>query len=191
MMKKTTPISASDDSRIPAFSPETAFERMICTADDALAWALREPVAVFRDVRCVSGQAVWDAFYSAVSAKQPASVLCAYFYELDRAHVSPELYEAEKDLYPQMFFSLVAYDGETFRLRSRISTDTVLDRDEPFLYLVHLIGENPPGALYRYTEEYDLVNAASVTWERLQRSMFSSQYGDFIRHASVYMDMHD
>ena len=180
--------SAAGDTGI-SFSPEKAFAEVICPADEALKWAEDNPVVVNRD--SVSGKEVWNAFFDAVSAGNPASVLCAHYYELHPESVSAELYEAEKDQYPVLYFYLVEYDGEEYHVRTRDSRKTTLDTAGTYAYLLHLTGENPPGALYRYTEEYDLVDDASVTWEQLQRSVYSSHSGDFIRHTPVYVDLHD
>ena len=58
-----------------------------------------------------------------------------------------KLYEEEKDLYPQLFFCLLRYDGEVFHVKMRKSDETKLDTDETYKYLLHLSAENPDTAL--------------------------------------------
>ena len=172
--------------------PEEIFENnKILTAEEALEWAYDNPVVVQDDGQITSGRDVWDSFFDSVNAKKPASVMCVYNYVLDEESVSPELYEEEKDLYPQLFFCLLRYDGEVFHVKMRKSDETKLDTDETYKYLLHLSAENPDTALYRYTDQYVLVNDPSVTWEQLQRSMISSQSSDWIKHSTVYMDMYN
>ena len=183
--------SSHNNNEETGFKPEDAFENMVCSADEAMEWALDKPVAVISDVKCVSGKDTWNEFLTSVNAKKPASVLLANYYELDRNSVSAELYEAEKDDYPQLFFSLIVYDGESFRLKARKSDEIKLDSDATYKYLVHLTGENNKGALYRYTDEYDLVDDPDVTLDDINQSMFSSQMSDWINHSTVYMEMYD
>ena len=171
------------------FSPEKAFAEVICPAEEALKWAEENPVAVSGENS--SGHENIASFFKTANDGKPAAVLCAKYYELHPEGMTAELYEAEKDQYPVLYFYLVEYDGEEYHVRIRDSRKTTLDTAGTYAYLLHLTGENPPGALYRYTEEYDLVDDASVTWEQLQRSVFSSQSGDFIRHTPVYVDLHD
>ena len=172
-------------------SPEEIFENKLCTAEEALEWAYNNPVVVQDDTHITSGKEIWDSFFDSVNAKKPASVMCVYNYVLHKESMAPELYEEEKDLYPQLFFCMLSYDGEELHVKIRKSDETELDTDETYKYLLYFSEKNPKTALYRYTDEYVLVNDPSVTWEKLQRSMISSQSGDWIKHSTVYMDMHD
>ena len=105
--------------------------------------------------------------------------------------MSAELYEAEKDQYPVLYFVLVEYDGGEYRVRVRDSRETTPETDETYQHLVFLTGENPESALTKYTDEYDLVDDPDITLEQLHRSMFSSQYGDWIPHSTLFTDFHD
>ncbi|WP_295084084.1 immunoglobulin-like domain-containing protein [Ruminococcus sp.] len=172
-------------------SPEEVFENKLCTAEEALEWAYNNPVVVQDDTHITSGKDIWEQFFDSANAKKPASVMCVYNYVLHKESMAPELYEEEKDLYPQLFFCMLNYDGEEFHVKIRKSDETELDSDETYKYLLHLSAKNPDTALYRYTDEYVLVNDPSVTWEKLQRSMFSSQSGDWIKHSTVYTDMYN
>ena len=105
--------------------------------------------------------------------------------------MSAELYEAEKEQYPVLYFDLIQYDGKEYHVKTRSSSDTELIDDETYQHLVFLTGENPAGALTKYTDEYDLVDDPNITMEQLISSMVSSQYGDWIRHTTVFTDYHD
>ncbi len=183
-----TPAESQEQS---GFSPAEAFEKTLCSADDALNWAKSQPVVVMQDAQCTAGKEVWQQFYETANAGKPASVLCANYYTLDNQNIAPELYEAEKDNYPQLFFSLIEYDGKEYTLKARMSSETTLDLSRTYQYLVHFEEQNPDGAVYKYTDEYDLMDDPSVTWEQLQQSMFSSSSLEWIRFNTVYCDSHD
>ena len=188
--------SAPGNNSVPAADTEPsyaekAFSEKICTADEALKWASEGSVAVFEELCCVSGKEVWNEFYGSASAGKPASVLCAYYYELREENTDPELYSKEKEQYPKLFFYLVSYDGSEYHVKCRLSSESTPDTDETFDYLLHLTGDNPKTAVRRHYDRYVLVNDPSVTWEQLMQSVFSSQYGDYIKHISVYSDMYD
>ncbi|MBR5974350.1 MAG: hypothetical protein IK020_04115 [Clostridiales bacterium] len=157
-----------------------------CSADEALELAKRSDVVVFEDVGCTFGQEVWDAFYKSVSDGLPAAVLCANYYTLDGQNMSEELYEQEKDNYPVLYFTLLEYDGKEFSIQVRDSSSDKLDRRETFKYLNHYTGDAPATAIYKHYEYYVLVDDADTTWEQIEQGNFSSQYGDMIRHSTVY-----
>ena len=173
-------------------SSEEIFENnKLFTAEEALEWAYNNAVVVQDDTHITSGRDIWEQFLDSVDSKKPAAVLCVYNYVLNEESVATELYEEKKDNYPQLFFSMLVYDGEEFHVKIRKSDETKLDTDKTYRYLLDVSGENPATALYRYTDEYILTNELSVTREKLIRSMISSQLGDWIEHTTVYMNMHD
>ena len=173
------------------FSPEEIFENKLCSAEEALEWAYNNPVVVIDDGHLTSGRDIWDSFFDSVNAKKPASVLCVHNYVLHKEYMAPKLYEKEKDQYPELFFMLLVYDGEKICEKGRESKVNELDTYETYKYLLHLSGENPATALYKYSDQYVLVNDPSVTFEQLQKSMFSSQSSDWIDHMNVYTEMYD
>lgn len=159
----------------------------VCSADEALALAKSSGAVVFEFQGCTSGQDVWDAFYKDVSAGKAASVLCARYYTLDKEGVSEELYEQEKDQYPQLYFNLLKFDGKTYSVETRLSTEQKAESEETYAYLQHYTGDAPTkDALYEKYEYYVLTDDKDVTWDEISRSMFSSSSPDFIRHCMVY-----
>lgn len=168
-------------------TPEELFEGVL-PASDALAWARGTETVVIEQKGCTSGKEVWDRFCQTVTEGKPASVLCAFYYELDKEHVSEELYEEEKDLYPQMHFHLVEYDGTEFSVTIRESTAAEPDYHDRFKYLSHFTGDAPAGAMYSAYDRYVLVDDPSLTWEEIMAGMLSSRAGDMRRSCTVYQD---
>ena len=59
-----------------------------------------------------------------------------------------------------------------------------------YRYLMHYTGESPTAnAAYDTYSRYVLVNDQKVTWEDIQRGMYSSKFGDYIAHDTVYVDL--
>lgn len=174
----------------PDRNAESLFQT-ICSADEALELARKTDAVVFEGMRCTSGQEVWDAFYQTVSDGSPDSVLCAYYYVLDKEHMSEKLYEEEKDKYPQLFFYLVEYDGKQYSVKTRESTVKALDYQETFRYLLHFTGEAPASAAFSTYDNYVLVDDPSATWEGIMEGMFSSQSGAGYKHCTVYQNICD
>ena len=145
-----------------ARSSNALFET-VCSADEALSLARDADAVIFETQGCTSGNEIWEAFYQEVLRKQPATVLCAHYYVLDRAHMSEELYESEKDQYPKLFFYLLAYDGKEFSVKIRESTLKALDYEAVFPYLLHFTGDAPPTARFSSYDYYVLVDDPSVT----------------------------
>ena len=179
---------AASGRKNDAFNPEEVFQTVVCPADEALSWAESQPVVVRRDSDCSSGKEIWDAFYGSVQAGKPASVLCADYYTLDDQNIDPELYEAEKDQYPVLFFTLVKYDGSSFNYQCRCSSGETLDSEDTFKYLLYMPQELPDTAKHRHSDNYVLTDDDSVTWDQIIQSMISSQYDDSVRYHIVHTD---
>ena len=163
----------------------------VCSADEALELAKKSDAVVFEDNSCTSGNEVWESFFQSVSSKSPASVLCAHYYTLDKEHVSEELYEKEKDLYPQLFFCLLEYDGKEYSLKSRESSVKEPDYQEKFKYLLHFTGDVPDTSPYFTSfDDYVLVDDSSLTLEDILVSMTSSQLDKIYKHFTIYSDYH-
>ena len=90
---------------------DTSLFDEILPADKALSEAMNGDAVVFDGAVCISGRDIWDEFCAEVEKGEPAEVLCATYYSIDPERMSPELYEQEKDSYPQLFFTLLKFDG--------------------------------------------------------------------------------
>ena len=164
------------------------FEAM--SAEDALKEARNANVPVIENLQCTSGYETWRTFSTRVSRGEDASVIVVHYYTLDEDSVDPKLYEEEKDLYPQLFVSVIQYDGSEFTVTTRLSSEEKAESRETFGYLAHYTGKMPAGALYSEYDYYVLVDDDSVTWEDIEHGITSSLSGDWIRHSVVFEDCH-
>ncbi len=163
----------------------------ICSADEALALSRGSETVVFEGMKCTSGNDLWNDFYQTVSDGKPVSVLCVHYYVLNKEHMSRELYEAEKDRYPKLFYYLVEYDGDKFTVTTRESTENKIDYKETFKYLMYYTGKAPAQASFSSYDYYVLVDDPTATWEGIEAGMVSSQYGAGYKHCSVYKNIFD
>lgn len=166
----------------------TVFET-VCPADEALELSRKTDTVVFERKGCTSGKNVWDSFYQTAMSGTPSTVLCAHYYDLDKEHMSEELYEEEKDQYPKLFFYLVEYDGKQYTVKIRESNVGAMDSQGTFRYLKHFTGDEPsPTALYASYDNYVLVDDPKATMDGIWEGMISSQSGAGYRHCTVYQD---
>ena len=105
---------------------------------------------------------------------------------MDEQNISEELYEQEKDEYPVLYFYLIEFDGHQYSIKTRDSKLADIETDETFKYLLHFTGKGPSTAIYEDYEYYILADDADLTLEQLEKSLFSSQLTDHIRHYFVY-----
>ncbi|MBO4449945.1 MAG: hypothetical protein J5777_05125 [Clostridiales bacterium] len=160
-----------------------------CSADEALKLAKGSDTVVFEDLKCTSGKKVWDSFYKKVSSGKPASVVTAFYYTLDKDHVSEELYEQEKNDYPVMFFYLVEYDGTGFKVTVRDSSKEEPEKTDTFKYLLHLTGKAREGADYSAYDRYVLADEQNITYEDIMAGLVSSRSDAAYHTCFVYSDL--
>lgn len=188
-MKKSeeSKMTQSSLSVFQAQADESLFQK-VCSADEALAEAKKSNTVVFETHGCSSGKKVWKSFYDSVAAGTPASVLCADYYVLDRAHVSNELYEQEKGHYPCLYFKLIEYNGKEFTVTTRDSKSSKIESKATYKYLLHMTGQAPELSMIQEYDRYVLANDHTLTWEKIERSLVSSQSQDWIDFDDVYHD---
>ena len=161
--------------------------KTVCSADEALALAKSSPVAVFEFKGCTSGKETWNDFYRKVSEGKAASVLCAHYYTLDKDHISEELYEQEKDLYPELYFYLIKFDGKKYTIDIRLSSSEQEETQDVYSSLCHYTGDAPNSdSLFEKYEYYVLTDDPDVTWDEIMRSILDSSDPSMIRHCTVY-----
>ena len=160
----------------------------LLNADEALSWAKQNGVAVTEDGKCTYGLEIFEQFYENAENGIPGSVSCAHYYTLKKESVSEELYNAEKNTYPRLFFVSLEYDGENFRITVRKSDLAETDYTGFFKYLKHFTGDAPATATFSTYNYYVLVDDPEATWERIQKGLFSSQSDAGYRHYSVMSD---
>ena len=160
--------------------------KTIGTADDGLELARQADAVVFESRGCTSGKEKWDIFYRKTQAQKPATILCAFYYTLDRDRVSSEYYMDNKDRYPLLYYYLLEFDGEKYTITARDSKEKEAELSETYAYLAHYTGKGLPQSLFDTYEYYVLVDDPKVTWDEIQSSMLSSVVPLSIRHKMVY-----
>ena len=160
------------------------------TADDALVKAQSSGIVVIMNMSCASGFDKWQEFVESVDSGEPAEVLAAHYYTLDKERVSEELYEQEKDDYPQLFYYLLDYDGEQFTVTVRRSDEQEPERRETYKCLNHYEGEPNKEASFSHYDYYVLTDDPEVTWEEIEKGMYSSQAGDWIPHCTIFQNVY-
>lgn len=157
------------------------------SADEVLKAVKSGNYVVFEGSHCTAGNDIWQEFYKTVSNKKSATVNLAWYYTLDKEHVSEELYEEEKDNYPVIFLGTLRYNGKDFTVTTGKSTEETPETNKTYKYLMHYTGEpSSASATFSHYEYYVLVNDNSVTWEEIEHGMFSSLWGDQIDYYTVY-----
>lgn len=178
--------SREDDSAREEMLNEEMFNKVM-SADEALEMSLKTDTVVFEMKGCTSGQKVWDEFCEKTAKGKKASVLCANYYVLDMASISRDLYEEEKNNHPQLYFSLIKFDGKNYTVKTRRSDSEELDSEETYKYMLHFTGDAASeSAAFETYEYYVLADDKSLTWDEIMHGMFSSRSGDYIRHCKVY-----
>ena len=175
----------------PAPAADKTLFSSVCAANEALERAKNADAVVFEGMKLVSGGKVWDAFYKAAQKGKTASVLCVNYYDIEGVNMSEELYEAEKDNYPQVFFLLLEYNGAGYEITVRKSDEEAIDYHETFQYLKHFTGKAPSQASFTSYDNYVLVDDPAATWEGIQAGLVSSQSDAGFKHYTVYQNTFD
>ena len=152
---------------------------LVKTSDPSeLEKAITDGLYVLKNGRYYANEEVMTRFYQNAEQGNPASMLIAMYYEL--GNVSAELYEAEKDNYPQMYYNLLKYDGKEFMLSPVHVVDDqyvvyeIPGFDSPtstWKYLMHYEGTPTPGSVPANIigyNRYVLTNDNTVTWEAIE-----------------------
>lgn len=154
---------------------------------DALSQALEEGRVVHMDGYVGNGKDTWQEFIKAATDKKAATVNLAYYYTLDQKGCSEQYYEAHKEDYPVLYRKELIYDGSCYTLRW---TEGNKEYVREYQYLMYYTGEAPAAkADYDTVARYVLTNDDKVSWEELQRGLFSSQLGAYIDHYTVYTEL--
>ena len=161
----------------------------VCSAQEAYALAKQEDLPLIELTGCTGGRETFEAFAQKAERGDPAGVLCAFYYVLDREHMSEELYEQEKDKYPKLFFYDIEFDGKTYSVKIRESSEQAMDAQKKHRYLRRYTGKLPETALFSDYEYYVLTDDPDVTWEEIEAGIFSSRSGASIPHTTVFRDL--
>ena len=155
---------------------------------DALRQAKQDGYAVVEDGTPTYGQELWDVFYEATQRGEPASIQIARWYTLDPERCDDTYYEAYKEDYPCIYYDEIRFDGTVYQLinwedtRSYIPTYKYLMRYETEVATQY--SKDEPQTVIRYV----LTQDDTVAWEDLLHGMFSSTFGAYIDHYSVWSE---
>lgn len=155
---------------------------------NALSQAVEDGRVVHIDGYVKNGKDAWQEFVEAATAGKSATIKLAYYYTLDQEGYSEQYYEAFKEDYPVLYLKELAYDGNVYTLKwAEGSTEYVRE----YQYLMYYTGEAPAAkkASYDTVLRYVLTNDDQVSWEDLQKGLYSSQLGDYIDHYTVYTQL--
>ena len=147
--------------------------------------AKNDNIVVYENGNITSGQSIWDTFVAKAETRTPCAVRLGFYYTLDDpSRYSPEHYEEIKGDYPVLYILDLSFGGDIYTL---YSVEDGIEYSPQYRYLKQFTEESPPiSATFTKREMCILVNDNEVTWEQIQHGMFSSQFGDYIDHRTVY-----
>lgn len=120
--------------------------------------------------------------------KTPCKIRVVHFYTIgDPSRYDPEFYESIKDDYPKMYIFELAYDGKTFSV-SHYEGEKLLCSEFKHLKKYEGNAKNDDAAFTSYVR-YVLLNDDALTWDDIERGMFSSRFGDYTPHKQIYTDL--
>ncbi|MBO4560159.1 MAG: hypothetical protein J5712_08780 [Lachnospiraceae bacterium] len=166
-------------------------------ADGELEKAINSGFVIMENGSVAYGKEIWQDFYGKVSSGEPADVRIGHYYTLDDHQDTESVYYiANKEDHPCIFLSELTYDGSQFFISPLHSTEDGYAAyeqegyDSPasqWKYLMHYTGKpRSQTALFSEYDKYVLVNDDTLTWERIQWGMLSSQLGDYVPYTEVY-----
>ena len=173
----------SQHGNLPSYIPYSALNE-----DYGLEEAKKDGCVVFEDSHLTSGQEQWLKFVDMTKDGKSASIRMAHYYSLEaqKGHVSDELYEEMKDEYPCLYFTDLIFDGAKF---TTYSVEDGKEYIKEYAYLNHYTGDAIKGAAYSRYDSYILVNDKNVTYDELERALFSSNSKDGIDQKRIYVNL--
>ena len=161
------------------------------TVEEGLEWAKTSDVVVMDNDGCISGKALWEAFFETSTNGKPASVLMAHLMTMDKDSVSAEYYEQAKDEYPKLSITLLEYDGVEYTMKQRDCAKEYTGTGTVYKHLKHFAGD--PLTEYAKTQFdsysfYVLLDDPELTWEEIVGASLSSYAPSTIRDYPIYME---
>jgi hypothetical protein len=157
--------------------------------DYGLEDAKSDGCVVFENHIVTSGAEVWQKFIKRTENGEKAKIRLAFYYTMDEQDVSEEYYAEEKDGFPIMYIQDLSFDGMTYRLYYTIDADTY-QYEYPYL-VKHTGTPSSKTALYNSYVYYYLVRDEDITYNQIERGMYSSQMNDWVDCKQVYADLID
>lgn len=150
--------------------------------------AKKDGCVVFENGDITSGQSTWDFYIKEIGENKSASVRLVYYYTLgDSSRYAPELYEEIKNDYPVLYVKDLTFDGVHYTIEGY--EDNLLISKQ-YQYLMKYQG-HPKSSTATFSDYlyYVLINDDTVTWEEIERGLYSSQFDAWIDHYRVYTDL--
>lgn len=132
--------------------------------------AKKDGCVVFEDLHLTSGREAWLSFVEKTEKGEKAEIRIANFYSEG----------------PQIDYIDLTFDGGVFTV---LTVEKNIEKTETYRYLNHYTGKARDGADFSEYESFVLTDDKNVTYEALQKSLFSSHLKDYIRHCRVYLDL--
>ncbi len=153
---------------------------------------------VMEGLHVTSGAELWTGFYKKVEQGTPCSVRIANYYVYDEPQYPTEESTIRKNDYPALYLKELIYDGKQFitrplHLSGNDYISYCIEGDESpeqtWKYLMYYSLEAPrTTSKWTTCERYVLVNDDTLTWDKIEWGMFSSGFGDYIAHDSIYAE---
>lgn len=147
--------------------------------------AKKDGCVVFEDLHLTSGEEEWLRFVDNTNKGELAAVRIVYYYTLEaqKEHVSDELYEEMMDEYPKLYVTDLSFDGKEY---STYYVEEDIEYIDKYAYLNHYTGDARQGADFSKYDCYILVHDKDVTYNELEKAIYSSNSNDWIDHKRIY-----
>ena len=165
--------------------------QQLFTVEEGLEWAKTSDVVVMDNDGCISGKALWEAFFETSTRGKPASVLMAHYMTLNKERMAEEYYEQIKDEYPKLSITLLEYDGVEYTMKQRDCAKEYTGTGTVYKHLKHFAGDPPTEYAKTQFDSYSfyvLLDDPELTWEEIVAASLSSYAPSTIRDYPIYME---
>lgn len=162
----------------------------------ALEDAMDNGFVIMKNGSGIFGKDIWIDFYEKTQKGEPCSVRIGFYYTNENANMTEELFEAESEDVPVIYFSQLDYDGSSYTISpvNKIDGEYIIyeveGQDTPaetFKYLMHYKDKaRYDFALFSAYDKYVLTDREDVTWDQLEYGSISSSFEDMIPYREVY-----
>lgn len=190
----TAPAETAPDSAASPFLPAETVRTLWDsfglneTAAEALREALsRGDIIVTKNSEFLAGLDRLRAFTDATHRGECGQILILNYYDLTGTRCGVEYFDEEDPNYPAAFLTRLVFDGGQYHYTVRGSGTTEIEQGDEgsFRCLMHYEGKTvPPARPFRY-EHFVLTDDDTLTWERIEWGMLSSQFGDQVPHHTI------
>lgn len=157
------------------------------TVDYSLEEAKSDACLVMENGSVTSGQQTFNLFLKSTEQKQNATIRIVNYYTIgDKYQYSEELFEKEKDKYPQIYITDIVYKDGIYTTYS-IDDNKLMSKTYRYMIKDEFVAN--PEATFTNGLNYFLVNNENVTWDDIIKGMFSSKSEGWIDHFVLYQKL--